>query len=566
MPVKRGEKRGQYDKRCYHFYKLSEKSFSSSNQISNRIVYDFADEYDSLTGFLEDYQKDNLYVFCKRDNSEVSKLIDAVEQASATQGNNEKRFCSRCQKKDPQTYDICTSRLQVAIENQISFCLRQKMDRRYFHCPQCGTSISATSGLYIKKVQLQDIRLEGRPAKLLIEWHRPKCSNCYIFVGQEQLYGLEAYIDGRMTCRLAENVLRAQLSGVKREFIAEAYGISKGQIDRLRNRIIQEKKKIASRSIRSEVIKERDTSVEVLSFPINNTNIEYYAYFWVKPDYRIQLINLISSVERDMLSHLSDNSAEWKSMFPDAEQFFLSCYCILAGEAGLNGEELESHLNLCDELYRSEEAAYTESEHEVRLDRFNPLSKGTGRSAKRENVLRFLELKTDRIRYCLPQQTHAFDIEENGQLSIRGFTKQSFQGKGEQSETITRITEFIQTLSEAISPPKLLEPEQLRELLLRFNPAVITPLELCYYSGKQYGWLDYQAFRGEGQYMIRMTVGPLIECLSFFIRHGILRQDADQLLQCPLLHSGAVPDSEDKLLLCGKRWKDCPNNTGTELV
>lgn len=563
MPVKRGEKRGRYDKRCYHFNRLSEKSFSSTNQISNSIVYDFADEYDSLKAFLEDYEKNNdLYVFCKQDHSAVEKMIDAVKQAQALQANNEKRFCSRCKKNDPQTYDICTSRLQVATENQISFCIRQKTDGTYFHCPQCGTSISATGGLYIKRVQLQDVRLEGRPAKLLIEWNRPKCSSCNTFVGQEQLYGLEAYIDGRMTCRLAENVLRAQLSGVKREYIAEAYGITKGQIDRLRNRIIQEKKIIASRSIRSEVIKERDAPVEVLSFPIINTEIEYYAYFWVKPDHRIQLINLISSVERDSLSRLSDDSAEWKSMFPNAEQFYLSCYCILSGEAGLKGEELESSLELCDEIYRAEEDEYPEQENAPTLYYYSPLSEGGDRSTKREDIRRFLQLNKDRIRQCLPQQIPAFNVEENGQLLIKGFKEQILQGAGEQSEAIARITDFIQTLSAAVSR-KTVGLEQLRELLLRFNPAVITPLELCYYSGKRYGWMNDRVIREEGQHMIRTIVGTPIECLSYFIRNGMIRQDAEQLLLCPLLHSGTAPVSGDELLPCGARWKDCPNNTGT---
>lgn len=512
---------------------------------------------------MADYQKYNdLYVFCDCNGNEAEDGLDkAATQTKTIQDNNEKNFCLKCRRQDPTWYATCEIRDKVAKETHISFGLYQNTTHGYIRCPQCGVPVRIWTGGEYKSVILQDLRMGGTTTKLLINWRRAKCPSCNIFVGREKLHGIEAFIDGKMTCRLAEYVLKAHLSGITRAHIQEAYGLSSGQIDRLRKRLIQEKRRITARAMRSTILQERDASVEVFSFPISKTNIDYYAYFWVKQDQRIQLINLLSSTEREILSNLSNNSEDWKAEFSDADQFFLSCYCILAGERGLKGEELESRLKLYDALYRGETDYDSDQQtnHLIlyRMIHDNRIDKTTLRLATEQLRLE-LQLDTTRVWRYLPQYKSLFDALNGGQLLMKEYVEQIFGITDDQYETYRRLFEFVHSLVSSLANEKV-KPEQLKDTLLWANPAMVTQTELSYYSGKLfYGEIDFSELGSEVEYMFESIVGPPIECLLHYIRSGTIQQISDQLLCCPVIRGKTLP-SKMKTLPCGTPRERCPN-------
>ena len=296
--------------------------------------------------------------------------------------------------------------------------------------------------------------------------------------------GFQAYCDGTMTCRLAENVLFAQLSMIKRELIAEAYGISKSQIDRIKQRMLDQSKNIKRRRMKYEVSENLQFPIIHKGFKDTRTGHVYDCYFMQRSENRYDLIHILTQSDRDALSQLKSNPEEFSRHFPDAASFYLACFCCLAGERRLPVEQLATTLESLDRVY-----------YEVFRE---PDSSEMNRQVLFESAYHKKISETDPLHLLWrPRNGFSADslqIEENGQYILAEFSEKSPSGSSGGSGTVKEIDEFIALLREVLHRHRT-SVNTLKDTLLYFNPAVITEVEIAMQTGMRYHDLDWHTLQ-----------------------------------------------------------------------
>ena len=320
---KKGTAVGKYLKYCF----ISKNHAVSTNQRkieADEYAYPFASEYKSCESFLSDYQSNSdIYAFLDETGTaaESDQIPSIVSKRKQT--NNYKLFCRRCEELDPNFYPTCEYRAFVSQEHEIRLFIRDIAKDGRFFCSKCGKWFYAygykTSS---STISLQDIRLLSRPTCLAVRRERMKCPQCGILMGDQQIVGLQAYCDGKMTCRLAENVLYAQLSSVKRERIAEAYGISKSQIDRIKDRMIQQSLEARRNRMKSMIKDFSALQVNIQELKDTNTGHVYYLYFLMRSASEALLIHILTQADRDALALLDSDLESFSKHFPDSDAVY----------------------------------------------------------------------------------------------------------------------------------------------------------------------------------------------------------------------------------------------------
>ena len=191
--------------------------------------YDFAEEYSEVDPFLDEY---------------YDLPSDAIETTAAPVRRRcplHEKLCKSCESSVFEIYRKCTLRnfgFQNTLEIGLTISsIREKLPP---YCDSCGYFIRKASSP-TSHPQIQDVRLQGMPAKLSITRYRYKCSNprCKRSQGESRICGLQSYDGGEMTLRLTASVLTCHIHGIKRTHIAEAYDLSPSQIDRIEARVVQ---------------------------------------------------------------------------------------------------------------------------------------------------------------------------------------------------------------------------------------------------------------------------------------------------------------------------------------
>ena len=555
MPNTKGSERGKYDKKC----RFSRKCFQEWNDSFNeatQYVYSFAVEFKDISCFLADYQQNSdLYEFLDKHLLPSEKLT--AEQHLQAQKNNIKTFCSRCNKRDSYEFQDCFCKTYVAQEYLLDISILDK-GNKIFRCPICHRTSFIQAGKDPQISKLQDVRLLGRPAVLLLRRDYPKCPSCGKRIGEEMVIGFQAYCDGTMTCRLAENVLFAQLSMTKRELIAEAYGISKSQIDRIKQRMLDQSKNVKRRRIRLEI----DASLQL---PIIHKEFKdaladkgpedtradhvYDCYFIQRSESRYDLIHILTQADRNALSQMKSNPEEFSQHFPDADSFYLSCFCCLAGERKMHGEELVKTLASLDRLYR-EVFRQPEQDEWERTVHFKTVYDSA--IVEKKDPLHLLWRPRNGF------SADAFQVEENGQYVFAEFSEKPLSGSSGGSGSIVEVDEFIALLCEVLRKHKT-NANTLKDTLLYFNPAVITKVEMAIQTGMQYEDYDMHTLQSEGIYMARPPFGAPLPCLNHFLKNGLFDPNNEKLLPCLLSEKTRYDEKGQPVLPCGLGGDLCPH-------
>ena len=246
---KKGQIIGRYVKTCY--YSKQDLPLSAKEVEETCFAYPFAAELKRMNEYLKEYEKySKWYSFLGSNRRPTGDSLVSVGLEIKTQANNRKSFCSRCESNDSIGYRNCDCRAFVSQENELKIVIQDKLSEDGYSCPSCNNKYYEYGSKKVSvSTRLQDIRLLSRPTALVIDRSRSKCPNCGTLAGKQQIYGFQAICDGALTCRLAENVLYAQLSGIKRERISEAYGISKSQVDRIKKRMIEQSKDLKMKQV-----------------------------------------------------------------------------------------------------------------------------------------------------------------------------------------------------------------------------------------------------------------------------------------------------------------------------
>lgn len=545
---KKGTAVGKYLKYCF----ISKNHEGSKNQTrieANEFAYPFASEYKSCTAFLNDYQSNaDLYVFLKEDGTVPKNECIPSVVSKRKQNNNYKSFCRRCEELEPQFYSTCEYRKYVSQEHEIRLFIRDIAKDGTFYCSKCGKWFYAHG--YKKSsstISLQDIRLRSRPACLEVRRERMKCPQCGILMGDQQAVGFQAYCDGKMTCRLAENVLYAQLSSVKREYIAEAYGISTSQVDRIKKRMIHQS--LEARRYRMKLVIESfsDLPVIIKVFKDKNTGHVYYLYFLMRSASEAVLIHILTQADRDALALLGRDLETFRKHFPDADAFYLACYCCLAGERGLKGSELINQLDQFEQLYMEGFSEFGTEKKTKDLFFTDPI-----RKEKTSALLRLLrrERTSETVEPKLMEEDGQYILPEYAEL----FSDAQSADEWENREVDAFLSLLQSVLLEHKTPSRIV-----KESLLLFNPALITKLEVDYLTGKRHPDLDAEAFRLEGAYMLRPPFGVPQQCLTHFLKNGLFDPETDKLFPCALMEEIRYTEDGDRILPCGLRGAFCPH-------
>ena len=539
---------GKYMKYCF----ISKNHEGSKNQTRIEAVefaYPFASEYKSCESFLSDYQSNSdLYVFLKEDGTVPKNECIPRVVSSRKQNNNYKLFCRRCEEVDLGLYRTCDYRGFVSQENEIRIFIRDLANNGIF-CPKCHQRIYAYEGKKGgREIRLQDVRLRSRPTCLKVWRQQVKCFKCDINVGEQQIIGFQAYCDGKMTCRLAENVLYAQLSSVKREYIAEAYGISKSQVDRIKKRMINQSLKARRYRMKSVIKDFSALQVNIQELKDTNTGHVYYLYFLMRSDSEALLIHILTQADRDALALLDSDLESFSKHFPDSDAFYLACYCCLAGEKSLKGAELINRLNQFEQLYaeRFLELGTNKKTKALLLADYG------GQNIKPSALLRLLR----RERRIIASGNSL--REENGQYILSEFADMSSVRIDAESGESADVDVFLSVLRFSLQKYKT-PARVLKEKLLLFNPAAVTKLEVDYLTGKRHPYLDAEAFRAEGEFMLQPPFGVPVQCLIHFLQNGLLDPDSDKLLPCALMKNIHYTEDGEKVLPCGLKGDSCPH-------
>lgn len=547
---KKGSKYGPYEKTCYFLGTGRVPTDTSLVEVSRR-VYPFAAEVKSKEEFLAEYENNSdLYIFLDECDNPTGNRLLATKIARGKQENNQKTFCRRCEERDSVEYQQCEVRQFVSQENELSITIQDRAKEGRYYCPACQKIFYEYA---CKKVQresnLQDIRLLSRPAVLAVSRGRAKCPACGTLAGERQITGFQAYCDGTMTCRLAENVLFAQLSMIKREYVSEAYGISKDHIDRIKKRMIDQSKDIKRRLVKLEISKHVHLPVIMREFKDSRSKHVYICYFLQGPNNKASLVQIMTQADREALPKLDSDRKEFCKHFPEGESFYLACYCCLAGERGLRDQELSESLAKYEQLYESRFPQQADDEY---------WSYDTERKRSYERMQKESAGEQLRSLWRTGVSPDTYQLEDNGQYILAGFSEPQITGIKDYGSNNEEVNEFVALLKAVLKKYKT-TATTVKETLLNFNPAVITELEMAMQTGKRLNGLDDRVVQTEGIYMAQPPFGVPLACLTCFLNNGLFAPDNKELLPCMLMKQIRYDDSGERILPCGNKGDFCPH-------
>ncbi|MBQ3356167.1 MAG: transposase family protein [Oscillospiraceae bacterium] len=526
MAYNRNQKRGKYLRYCY-FENVSPFLSASAP------LYEFAVEYSKTEDFISVYSgKHDGYCFVKSDELGLQK-----------QKNNARFFCERCRGADPVVFKGCKYRTLVENENLIEIVLRDEAVKHSVFCDLCNRQVYLNPRkMKLARAKIQDVRLRGRPTKLLVKRQRYYCPDCHKYLGIKFLPDLQAYCGGEMTARLAASVLLSQLSAVKREYIAEAYGLSKSQIDRIKKRMIERAKEARQILADLYVLDHLNSEIICKVFKGNKSRHVYYAYFLRTKAGEILLINIITQAVRDAAADWEQEPASFIKRFSQWETFYFMCFCILAGEKNVHGQQLMERLDALSDWY-----GLLTNPTEMPASLLNYQDTPEGRAEKR-----FLR---DSLR-----RKHLTSFEETSDHAdpVNGGTIEFYMPK--ETASSDSIGSFISTVTSAYQSESDISHTELINRLLYFNPAVIIETEIRYLvEGERF------ATRA-GTYYFDLDIWPVpplgapISCLEHFIKKGLLREDNTRLMPCILTQNGTEDrPNEQRELPCGLPCDSCPH-------
>ena len=551
MSNSNNRRRGKYQKKCY-FTKAEDALpiFYNYNNVTD-YIYPFALEYKTDDSFIADYSNvQDGYTFIDENahpNDKPSILRSSIRQLKS----NSILFCERCKRTDSYSSQECDNRQFVANERVLELAIKDNTGNRKSYCKHCGRFVYAHH-FKKSKLSLRDVRLSGNPAKLTINRTRFCCPYCNTVVGEEQLYGLQAYRGGAMTPRLAENVLYAQLSSVKREYIAEAYGLSRSQIDRIKSRMIEQMKTASLSHVRRNVKTHASNNIICASFKDSATGHVYYAYFLEKTGNAVFLINILTQAERDAASELLSNSSGLLQHYTNSDAFYLTCFCILAGERHLHGEVLLEMLDQLDARYNQ---LVTERKHTL-----NYFSLSNEDAYQLSGLLRRTRNPEDGhiltpLTSVKENRTYPYETEEDGQLNL--FSHYENSAETNVSSQHPKIESFVTMLTATLKEHSVTSSDVINTLLY-FNPAVIKETDIAFQVSKIQPYLDSRSFYLEADQRLLPTFGASLSCLSHLLKHGLFQDNGDRLISCQLFAHTAHGCSDNNLP-CGLECNECPH-------
>lgn len=541
---KPGVKVGRYYKSC--FFSSAVSASAGKRQVAHEYIYPFTAEYKSETDFFGDYAANSdLYDFLDQNGCPCKTIPLPGTLPLRPQANNQ-AYCDRCRAYGSKRDDRCSYRDYLSQEHVLRIAIRDKARDAMCLCKKCGKAFAN----YAKnesstEISLQDVRLNSRPTCLVVTRRSLKCSNCGTLQREPQLVGFQAYCDGKMSCRLAENVLYAHLSSVKREHIAEAYGLSKSQVDRIRQRLIDQSLSVRARHVKPIIADNAGKQVERRTVRDPRTGQLYYFYFLMRSATEAVLIHFLTEQERDALPIPYDDARTFAKLFPDPNEFFLACYCCLAGERGMRDAKLLDSLERLEQWYQGRFSEKRPDAEAGRVFFFDSMEKVS---------LNKLDLFALLLRDPAKSESEQFDIAAYGQYVLSEFGGAQASGDGAYGE----IERFLSQLMGSLRRHKI-RPKALKERLLLVNPARVTQLELDLLTGKRQKGLDTRAFMAEGLYMIRPSLGAPVQCLTHFLENGLLDPKPRQLLPCALTHGIQTAEDGTTRLPCGLCGAGCPH-------
>ncbi|MBQ6430558.1 MAG: transposase family protein [Oscillospiraceae bacterium] len=531
MSSNRNQKRGKYLKGCYY----DKKAAALGDNYSPDSIYEFAVEYKKTKDFISDYSGEH----------KGYSIVKAEEHGTQMQKNNARNFCARCKASGYARYSQCNYRPFVENENVITIALFDKEDDSGFYCKNCDRRRYFYDYDRCKKEAkstIQDVRLRNRPTKIILRRLRYYCSHCHGYLGMKYLPDLQAYCGGEMTPRLAASVLLSQLSAVKREHIAEAYGLSKSLIDRIKNRMIEQTKEAKLILVHKNVEEHLNSEVICRVFKDKKSGHVYYAYFLKTKAGEIQLINIITQAVRDAAADLAQEPVSFIKRFHQSESFYFTCFCILAGEKHIRGQQLKKRLDELTKWY------YMLTNPPKKLSLFHDDPDTPENKVEKRILLNLL------------RRTYTSGFEETRDRSDladgRGFAYYMPQ----ETAPSDYVTSFISTFASADQSGSDVPYTEVINRLLYFNPAVIRKEEIEYFTEGNPFNLGLSAFYLEVNRSSPPPFGAPISCLEHFIKNGLLREDNTRLMPCILMQSNTEDRSyEGRELPCGLSCGSCPH-------
>lgn len=537
MSSNRNQKRGKYMKSCYH----SKKAADLGDNYCPDSIYEFAVGYKKFEDFISEYSGEH----------EGYSFVGSEERKTQKQTNNARNFCVRCNGVGFARYSQCDYRQFVEDENVIAIALADKTDTGGAYCNNCKQRVFFSKHCKEEaKSTVQDVRLHERPTKMTVSRLRYYCPHCHTFIGMKYLPDFQAYCGGGMTARLAASVLYSQLSAVKREYIAEAYGLSKSQIDRIKKRMIDQAKEAKLILLYKNVNNNLNSEVICKVFKDKKSRHVYYAYFLKTKTGDIQLINIITQAERDAAADWNQNPASFIKRFPQYESFSFMCFCILAGEMNIHGQKLKEQLDKLSDWY--DLLKNPENMHSK-----NYFYQNTPEGGAEKRIL---------LNYLRRMPTAGFEVRSDVADIVNGSTVNfSMPSSSTSSDSENSIVSFISSVASAQQGGNAVSYKELINRLLYFNPAVIREAEVRYLvEGARFD-ADARVFYLELNVGSPPPFGAPISCLEHFIENGLLREDNTRLMPCILTQSSTEDrPNERPELPCGLSCSNCPHLATTK--
>ena len=525
-----------YDKQC--LYRRSVEA--AEEDIDSGQIYKFAIEFPTLDEFLSEFSMlTDLYLFFDKGGKRTPQCSAELEEGLDCAENN--RLCQRCFKYYATLE--CYFIEFVAKRNCVQIWLENKEASILDRCPRCGQKLYARKCVSVV-ISLYDLRLLGRPSKLLINWKKHKCSSCNNYLEDSVLYGFMPSERRTFSCRLTEAILYAQLSGIKREYIAEAYGVPAANLNRVKKAMLEQSREFRLSLAYKHIISNL-APINIVAVPFADDiypQSHPIAYFWVQ-DNSIKLINVLSKFERDSLTR-----SNWKtnSLFScTKEEFILNCFCVLTTEFGLQGDVLHGRLIECEQVF----------------DRYSDIDVDRGADYFFSRVSPGMDPFNDISRLLNSFPLHAKSqllILDSGQLVLNGFFDAGFFINPGLSAGLNAIDRLITVIEKALWEKGRIRWNALKNILLYFNPAVVSETEIIQFSGTKTN-NDVYSF-GEGK-KHEAFWGVDISCLDHFISGGLLDPDNQSIIPCNLLNKALQRENvaDNTTPICGLARSSCPH-------
>ena len=517
-----------YAKSCYFIRQIKEQGISEYSPEDDQI-YSFAVEYKDHKHFFESYLNCDSDYQIKPSFHELAscripytpfeygiKWIDDDRDEFSTLKPITTKVCLfekcdgivTCEYKDY----ICKAR-------NYDIHIAEQQNGRPMICNKCGNEVFSHTQ---RKISIRDVRLLGHPTSLDVTRVRGICTNCNILQGDNQMPCIQAFCDSVMTPRLAIATLRAYLSGIKRSYITEAYGISASQVDRIKKRMIELTRSRNAFSAYT-IISALDIRITPISFYDSHNN-EYFSYFVKNNNGEEILTNILTKQCHDCVdSYYHGKRADPVSVFQDKSEWINASIAVLNGEWKLSGEELDKRIKeSCNKLYSSAR----ENEAEKMFFSFNHI-------LEQEQLERIWKSKNSgtNSNYDIDTETAQLQLEKDQYVLAEFYNDSNHKME---SETVSPvISSFLSRLILLLNNKKhRSHPQVLMDHLLYFNPAAVSVVEMYWFAGEKFAGMDLH--RSNNQYERQMLVrwGVPVRCLSYLIDEGLLKQNQKSLLHC----------------------------------